>query len=101
VQPAVSCRCLNGLPVATLFIKLPYTLNLHGLCNNRNCCVLCRRAVFEFGSKLPHTCDIPNTTYAFCEGRGCHIATRDIAAGELLTSCYMGHRYLLLDTYAR
>jgi hypothetical protein len=57
--------------------------------------------VFEFGSKLPHTCDNPNTTYAFCEGRGCHIATRDIAAGELLTSCYMGHRYLLLDTYAR
>jgi hypothetical protein len=57
--------------------------------------------VFEFGSKLPHTCDVPNTTYAFCEGRGCHVATRDIAAGELLTSCYMGHRYLLLDTYAR
>mmetsp|Transcript_14026 Transcript_14026/g.30355 ORF Transcript_14026/g.30355 Transcript_14026/m.30355 type:complete len:572 (+) Transcript_14026:29-1744(+) len=49
------------------------------------------------GSKLTHTCAEPNTWYRGTPGPevpqdllglGCHIASRDIQEGELLTTCY-------------
>jgi hypothetical protein len=57
--------------------------------------------MYKAGSKLTHTCDSPNTYYISCAGRGCHIALRDIAAGELLTTTYLVPEMQLLSVFGR
>jgi hypothetical protein len=57
--------------------------------------------MFPLGSKLTHTCGQPNTCYKSYHGRGYHVAVRDIAAGELLTTCYLGWGRRLGSTLAR
>ncbi|WIA10294.1 hypothetical protein OEZ85_010488 [Tetradesmus obliquus] len=58
-------------------------------------------AMYKAGSKLAHTCDTPNTYYLSYKGRGCHIALRDIAAGELLTTTYLVPEVQLLSVFGR
>lgn len=57
--------------------------------------------MYKAGSKLAHTCDTPNTYYLSYKGRGCHIALRDIAAGELLTTTYLVPEVQLLSVFGR
>jgi SET domain-containing protein len=57
--------------------------------------------LFRFGSKLAHTCGSPNTQYKTYSGKGYHIALRDIAAGELLTTTYLDKRVNLMTTRMR
>lgn len=61
----------------------------------------CRAALNYLGSKLPHTCASPNTYYQSFRGRCCHVALRDIAAGELLTTSYMPAQMNIMSTTAR
>jgi len=60
-----------------------------------------RAGLFRLGSKLPHTCDPPNTAYICRGARGYHIALRAIQSGELLTTCYMDTWDRLLPTKMR
>ena len=61
--------------------------------------------VYRLGSKLAHTCGSANTTYRSYAGKGplfgYHIAVKAIEAGDLLTTCYLGERHLLLPTRTR
>lgn len=52
----------------------------------------CTHALFLQGSRLTHVCGHPTTVYHYQNGYGCHRAMRDISAGEMLTSCYLGAR---------
>eukprot|EP00882_Tetradesmus_deserticola_P023423 GHRQ01025489.1.p1 GENE.GHRQ01025489.1~~GHRQ01025489.1.p1 ORF type:complete len:191 (+),score=111.43 GHRQ01025489.1:594-1166(+) len=58
-------------------------------------------AMYKAGSKLAHTCGSPNTYYISYKGRGCHIALRDIAAGELLTTTYLVPEVQLPSVFGR
>lgn len=64
-----------------------------------------REGMFEQGSKLTHTCGEPNTAYQYSGGRGVHVAVRDIAPRELLSTSYIGAQELpawaLLSSAAR
>lgn len=57
--------------------------------------------MFSLGSKLAHTCGSPNTQYKTYDGKGYHIALRDIAAGELLTTNYLDKRVQMMSTRMR
>ncbi len=63
--------------------------------------LLCRPALFRLGSKVAHTCGQANTEYYCSEGFGCHVALRDIAEGELLTTSYLQRKLLLMPTPLR
>ncbi|KXZ44416.1 hypothetical protein GPECTOR_68g388 [Gonium pectorale] len=89
--PAVQRRCLDVATVRD--VLLVWGLNAHEVGD--------RDALFPRGSKLTHTCGRPNTRYAALGGRGAHVALRDIAPGELLTSSYLGWPELLMSTAAR
>jgi hypothetical protein len=60
-----------------------------------------RSALFRLGSKLAHTCAMPNTKYKSYDGVGYHVALRQIAAGELLTTSYFGWEQHLMSNPAR
>ena len=49
-------------------------------------------ALFAESSRLTHCCGGANTAYHFADGRASHRALREIAEGEVLTSCYSGAR---------
>ncbi len=61
----------------------------------------CRNALFELGSKLPHTCGAPNTQYQSCGAQGYHVAMTHIAPGELLTTTYIKALDALMPTPMR
>lgn len=56
---------------------------------HHHCYAHCRSAVYELGSKLPHTCGAPNTQWRSFNGRCYHVALAHIAPGELLTTTYI------------
>ena len=58
-------------------------------------------ALFAVGSKFTHTCGQPNSIFKSCGGRGYHVALRDIAAGELLTTTYLEGGAMLMSKQYR
>ena len=55
--------------------------------------LLAEHALFEQGSRLTHSCgSSANTVYHCVNGLGEHRATRDIAAGEIITTSYLTDR---------
>jgi hypothetical protein len=57
-----------------------------------------RGALFAVGSKFTHTCGQPNSVFKSCGGLGYHVALRDIAQGELLTTTYLEGGPMLMAT---
>jgi hypothetical protein len=57
--------------------------------------------MFSMGSKLTHSCGAPSTAYKSFDGRGYHVALRDIAQGELLTTSYLSWSQRLNPTPVR
>ncbi len=62
---------------------------------------MCRQALFELGSKLTHTCGAANTVYQSFGTRGYHVAMTHIAAGDMLTTCYLGPLDAIMPTPMR
>eukprot|EP00878_Enallax_costatus_P010687 GHUV01011163.1.p1 GENE.GHUV01011163.1~~GHUV01011163.1.p1 ORF type:complete len:437 (+),score=141.56 GHUV01011163.1:225-1535(+) len=75
-------------------VLLAAELNVHQFQNDA-------AAMYTQGSKLAHTCEIPNTCYKSFQTRGCHVAMRDISEGELLTTTYMPAELHIASTDAR
>eukprot|EP01046_Picozoa_sp_COSAG06_P049002 COSAG06_NODE_7443_length_2502_cov_1.574282_1_plen_711_part_00 len=88
--------CCEALAADTLTrAQCCFALNSHSLAGwlPDDPTLLAEHALFEQGSRLTHSCgSSANTTYHCVDGMGEHRTTRDIDAGEIITTSYLADR---------